>query len=333
MIPKASSIGPLVQSFFTHHLQGHKRASPQTVASYRDTLKLLLRYVKAQTGKEPSALRVTDLDAPVILLFLDHLEQQRHNSIRSRNTRLAALRTFFRWIALRDPESVGLATRVLAIPLKRTDKKVVQALSRAEIDALLATLDLRTWQGRRDHALLLLLYNSGARVSEVLSLPRSQVSFGASTFLHLHGKGRKERTVPLWTKTARALQAWFQELAGASHHLAFPSARGRPLSRDGVDYILQQAVTRALPHCPSLAGKNISPHTLRHTTAMHLLQAGVDISVIALWLGHESLETTHVYLEADLATKEKALEKLAPAGATIPRFKARDDVLAFLSTL
>jgi integrase/recombinase XerD len=333
MTQNTSVIGPFVQSFFTHHLQGHKRASPQTVASYRDTLKLLLQYVKKQTGKEPASLRVTDLDAPVILSFLDHLEQQRYNSIRSRNARLAALRTFFRWIALRDPESVGLATRVLAIPLKRTEKKVVQALSRTESDALLAAPDLTTWQGRRDHTLLLLLYNSGARVSEVIALQRSQVSFGASTFLQLHGKGRKERCVPLWPKTARALQAWFRELAGASHQLVFPSARGRPLSRDGVDYILQQAVTRAIPHCPSLADKNISPHTLRHTTAMHLLQAGVDISVIALWLGHESVETTHIYLEADLATKEKALAKLAPAGAEIPRFKAQDDVLAFLSAL
>jgi site-specific recombinase XerD len=326
-------MGPLIQSFFTQHLQGHKRVSPQTVASYRDTVRLLLLHVKAQTGKEPCSLHVTDLDAPVILAFLDHLEQERHNRISSRNVRLAALRTFFRWLALRDPESVGIAARVLAIPVKRTEKKVVQGLSRAEVEALLATPDLTTWQGRRDHALLLTLYNSGARVSEVITLQRHQVHFGVSTFLYLHGKGRKERTVPLWNTTARALQGWFRDLAGVSHQLAFPNARGGPLSRDGVDYLLQQAVRRARPQCPSLATKSISPHTLRHTTAMHLLQSGVDLAVIALWLGHEQLDTTHIYLEADLATKERALDKLTPVGGTVPRFKARDDVLAFLSTL
>lgn len=332
-IQNISCLGPLVQSFFTQHLQQHKRASPQTVASYRDTLKLLLQFVKERCGKEPSALCVTDLDAQVILSFLDHLEQQRHNSIRSRNARLAAIRTFFRWIALRDPESINLAARVLAIPLKRADKKLVQALSREEIEAILAAPDLTNWQGRRDHALLLTLYNSGARVSEITSLKRGHVHFGVSTVLQLHGKGRKERAVPLWTKTSRALQAWFRELERAGHQIAFPSARGRPLSRDGVNYILQQAVTSAAERCESLRHRKVSPHTLRHTTAMHLLQAGVDISVIALWLGHESIETTHIYLEADLETKERAINKLSPAGSEMPRFKANDDVLAFLATL
>lgn len=333
MRTRVTTMGPLIQSFFTQHLQGHKRVSPQTLASYRDTVRLLLLYVKAQTGKEPCSLQVTDLDAPVILAFLDHLEQDRHNRISSRNVRLAAVRTFFRWLALRDPESVGIAARVLAIPVKRTEKKIVQGLSRAEVEALLATPDLTTWQGRRDHALLLTLYNTGARVSEMMTLQRPQVHFGASSFVHLHGKGRKERTVPLWHKTARALQGWFRDLAGASHQLAFPNARGGPLSRDGVDYLLQRAVHRALPQCPSLATKSISPHTLRHTTASHLLQSGVDLAVIALWLGHEQLDTTHMYLEADLATKERALDKLTPVGGTVPRYKAKDEVLAFLSTL
>lgn len=330
---KESSIGPLIQSFFTHHLQQNRRVSPQTVASYRDTLKLLLQFVKEQSGKEPSALCVMDLDAPAILSFLDHLEEQRRNCISSRNVRLAAIRTFFRWVALRDPENVGLATRVMAIPQKQTDKKLVQALSRPEMEAILAVPDLTKWQGRRDHAILLTLYNSGARVSEVISMQRGQVNFGVTTFLQLHGKGRKERTVPLWTKTSRALQAWFRELEGTSHQIAFPSVRGKPLSRDGVEYILHQAVTRAIETCESLRGRKISPHTLRHTTAMHLLQSGVDITVIALWLGHESIETTHIYLEADLQTKERALSKLAPAGSEAPRFKAKDDVLAFLATL
>lgn len=330
---KESAIGPLIQSFFTQHLQQHRRVSPQTVASYRDTLKLLLQFVKMQGGKEPSALCVADLDAPVILSFLDHLEEHRNNSARSRNVRLAAIRTFFRWIALRDPTNVGLATRVMAIPQKRTDKKLVQALSRTEMEAILAAPDLSSWRGRRDHAILLTMYNSGARVSEIISIQRGQVNFGATTFLQLHGKGRKERAVPLWTKTSRALQAWFRELEGAAHQIVFPSIRGKPLSRDGVEYILHQAVTRAMETCDSLRGRKISPHTLRHTTAMHLLQSGVDISVIALWLGHESIETTHIYLEADLQTKERALSKLAPAGSEVPRFKAKDDVLAFLATL
>jgi integrase/recombinase XerD len=329
---KTSLIGPLIQSFFTQHLLINKRVSPQTVTSYRDTLKLFLQYLKEQTGKEPVVLQVSDLDVPAVLSFLDHLEQARHNSARSRNVRLAAIRTLFRWIALQDPENVGLATRVLSIPCKRTDKRLVRALSRTEIEAILAAPDLTRWSGRRDHTLLLTLYNTGARVSEIAALKRSQANFGASSFLQLHGKGRKERAVPLWSKTARTLQAWFREVEGDSHTLAFPSARGKPLSRDGINYILQQAISNASSQCQALREKRISPHTLRHTTAMHLLQSGVDITVIALWLGHESIETTHIYLEADLEMKERALNKLAPAGSEIPRFKAQDEVLAFLAT-
>ncbi|HEY6367456.1 MAG TPA: site-specific integrase [Candidatus Binatia bacterium] len=330
---KTSLIGPLIQSFFTQHLQINKRVSPQTVASYRDTLKLFLQYLKEETGKEPVVLQVSDLDVPEVLSFLDHLEQVRHNSPQSRNVRLAAIRTFFRWVALRDPEQVGLATRVLSIPCKRTDKRLVRALTRIQIEAILAAPDLTRWSGRRDQALLLTLYNTGARVSEIAGLKRDQVNFGASSFLQLHGKGRKERVVPLWAKTARILQAWFREIEGNSHPLAFPSVRSKPLSRDGVNYALQRAISTASNHCPALREKKISPHTLRHSTAMHLLQSGVDITVIALWLGHESIETTHIYLEADLETKERALNKLAPAGSEMPRFKAQDDVLAFLATL
>jgi site-specific recombinase XerD len=201
------------------------------------------------------------------------------------------------------------------------------------MEALLAAPDLTQWSGRRDHALLLTLYNSGARVSEIMGLEQAQLSFGTQSILHLHGKGRKERAVPLWTKTARALQAWCKELSGRPTSLVFLSARGKKLTRNGVDYILRQAVERAVKACPSLRDKKVTPHVIRHTTATHLLQSGVDISVIALWLGHESIETTHIYLETDLATKEKALNKLAPTGAEVPRFKAKDDVLAFLATL
>lgn len=326
-------IAPLIQSFFTQHLQLHKRVSPQTVACYRDTFRLLFQYIKEQTGREPATFRVADLEAEVVLSFLDHLERQRRNSVRSRNLRLAAIRTFFRWVALREPQQINLTTRVLAIPIKRTEKRIVQALTREEMEALLKAPDLSTRQGRRDHALLATLYNSGARISEITNLQRNQVKFGASAFLQLHGKGRKERTVPLWPKTARTLQTWFRELEDSPQTLMFPSVRGTRLSREGANHLLQRAVRRAAVECPSLRDRRISPHTIRHATAMHLLQSGVDISVIALWLGHESIETTHIYLEADLKTKERALEKLAPAGSTVRRYKAEDEVLAFLASL
>jgi integrase/recombinase XerD len=329
----ANRLGPLLQNFFVDYLCTQKRASSQTIVSYRDTFRLLLEFVRDKHGIEPAAACVVDLDVPILLSFLDHLEQTRHNSIRSRNLRLAAIRSFFRVVALRDPASVNQAARVLAIPVKRADRQIVKALSRTEMEAILAAPDLKQWSGRRDHALLLTLYNSGARVSEITALEKSQFRFGVNSFLHLHGKGRKERTVPLWTKTARALQSWFRELSPQQTDLAFPSARGRRLTRNGVDYILQQAVDRAVAGCPSLHDKKITPHSVRHTTATHLLQSGVDISVIALWLGHESIETTHIYLEADLTTKERALSKLAPAGVEVPRFKAKDEVLAFLATL
>lgn len=328
-----SLIAPLIQSFFTQHLQLHKRVSPQTVACYRDTFRLLFQFIKEQTGREPATFRIADLEAEVVLSFLDHLERQRHNSARSRNIRLAAIRTFFRWVALREPEQINLTTRVLAIPIKRTEKKIVQALTREEMEALLKAPDPSTRQGRRDHALLSTLYNSGARISEITGLQRNQVMFGASAFLQLHGKGRKERTVPLWPKTARTLQVWFRELGGEPQGLAFPSIRETRLSTEGANQILQRAVRGASIECPSLRDRHISPHTVRHATAMHLLQSGVDISVIALWLGHESIETTHIYLEADLKTKERALEKLAPAGQAVRRYKAEDEVLAFLASL
>jgi len=329
----SNQIGPLLQNFFVEYLCNQKRVSPQTIASYRDTFRLLLEFIRDKHRIEPAAVSIKNLDVEVILSFLDHLEQSRHNSIRSRNLRLAAIRSFFRLVALRDPAQVSHAARVLAIPVKRTDRRLIKAITREEMEAILSAPDLSQWSGRRDHALLLTLYNSGARVSEITALEQSQFCFGAQSFLRFQGKGRKERAVPLWTKTARALQPWFRELSGRETNLAFASARGRKLTRNGVDYILQQAVEQAVNECPSLRDKKITPHVVRHTTATHLLQSGVDISVIALWLGHESIETTHIYLEADLTTKERALNKLAPAGVEVPRFKAKDEVLAFLATL
>lgn len=325
------SIGPLLQRFFLEHLLQHKHVSPQTIASYRDTFRLLLQYARQHLKTEPVSLAVTALDAQVIVSFLDSLEQDRHNCARSRNIRLAAIRSFFRWLTLCDPELVGMATRILAIPVKRTDRRLVQSLTRDEIDALLGAPDSNRWQGRRDRALLMTLYNTGARVSEITAVQRDHVQFGSTTFVHLFGKGRKQRNLPLWPQTAQTLKAWFRELESTSNPLAFPSVRGQRLSRNGLDHILKQAVAHA--NYPSLSGKRIHPHAIRHTTGAHLLQSGVDISVIALWLGHESIETTHMYVEADMATKERALQKLAPPGTHVRRFTPNDRVLAFLATL
>lgn len=326
-------IAPHLQVFFANYLTQQKRLSPQTIASCRDTFRLLLTFLRDRSGIDPSALRIAEMDAPAILSFLDYLEEGRGNSVRSRNIRLSAIRSFFRLVALRDPESIGVATRVMAIPNKRGDKKLIGYLTRPEIQALLAAPDRSKWAGRRDHALLLSLYNSGARVSEIIALKHDEVRFGASTFMQLTGKGRKERTIPLWPETAQVLKSWFCELGEQTNHTAFPNARGKPLSRHGVDYLLTKAVQLATDACPSLATKTISPHVVRHTTAMHLLQAGVDIATIALWLGHESIETTHMYLEADLAMKEKALGKLDPVESEWRRFQADDPLLAFLSSL
>jgi integrase/recombinase XerD len=328
-----STLAPLVQDFFAQHLLGYKRSSPQTVAAYRDTFRLLLAFLKKLRGREPSQLHLDDVDAITILAFLDHLETDRKNSIRSRNARLAAVRSFFRFVAFREPAHLALVSQVLAIPIKREDQRLVGYLTRQEMDALLAAPDRAQRVGRRDHALLLTMYNTGARVSEIAAVRRSQVTFGNTTLLALHGKGRKDRTVPLWPKTGRILAAWFAELDSTPESPAFPNTRGAHLTRDGIRYILDQAVTVATPRCPSLREKTISPHVLRHTTAMHLLQAGVDCSVIALWLGHESLETTHIYIEADLVTKEAALSKLAPPQTAVRRFKPDDALFAFLANL
>jgi integrase/recombinase XerD len=260
----SSFIAPHLQAFFADYLCQQKRLSPQTIVSCRDTFRLLLTFLREHTGIEPSALRIADIDAPVVLNFLHYLEHQRGNSVRSRNIRLSAIRSFFRLVALREPESIGLSTRVLAIPMKREDRKLIGYLTRTEMQTLLAAPDASQRSGRRDYAVLLTLYNSGARVSEVTALRREQVRFGMSTFLQLVGKGRKERTVPLWPTTAQVLKAWFEELRDDAGPIAFPNARGKALSREGVDYLLQHAMRRAIPACPSLATKHVTPHMVRH---------------------------------------------------------------------
>ena len=326
-------LGPLLRAFFADHLVQQKAASPQTIHAYRDAFRLLLTFLDQHRHRKPEALTLDDLDAPVILEFLDHLEQDRANSVQSRNARLAAVRSFARFAALRAPESVDLTSRVLAIPCKRAPRRQVHYLTRPEMDAILTACDRSTHGGRRDHILLLTLYNTGARVSELVALRRSHVRFGAATVVQLLGKGRKERAVPLWARTGRCLRQWFDEEGEAEPDYAFRNARGDRLTRQGVTHLLDQACQRARQRCPSLAAKRVSPHIIRHTTAMHLLQAGIDVATIALWLGHEGLETTHHYVEADLQLKERALRKLDPLGQSTRRFKADSSLLTFLASL
>jgi integrase/recombinase XerD len=326
-------IGPLLQFFFTDYLIAQRRVSPQTIASYRDTFRLLLQFVDHETGIGPTALPMASLDAGIILRFLDGLEKNRGNSVVSRNLRLTAIRSFYRMVAFRDPASAGVATHVLAIPLKRADTQVRPYLTRDEMEAILASINRTQWRGRRDYALLLTLYNTGARVSEIAALQRNQVSIASKTYVQLHGKGRKERVVPLWPRTARILKEWFRELGHQQQGVAFPSIRGEPLTRFAIHLLLRKTVEQAKTSCTSLKTKRISPHVLRHSTAMALLQSGVDIAVIALWLGHESIETTNEYLHANLAIKEKALATLQPVGKKFRRFKPDDILLDFLANL
>jgi integrase/recombinase XerD len=323
-------IGPIIQRYFANYLIGQRRLSPQTLASYRDTFRLLLQFVHSELKIEPSRLTLDQLDAEIVLRFLDSLEQKRKNAVVSRNLRLTAIRSFFRMVALDYPECVGTATRVLAIPTKRTTRRLLQYVTRVEMDAILDSIDRKRWCGRRDYALLLTMYNSGARVSEVCALRRHQVGLGTRSHVQLHGKGRKERAIPLWPSTARILREWLRENTGST---AFPGIRGEPLSRFAVRLLLQKAAADAATHCPSLKKKSISPHTIRHGTAMALLDAGVDISVIALWLGHESIETTNGYLHTSIALKEKALAKVTPSGSAFKRFRPDDSLLAFLASL
>jgi site-specific recombinase XerD len=311
---KPRALGPdfatLVQEFFCVRLIQQQDASARTVESYRDTLCLLLDYLQRVRKKRPTRVAMSDLDAPTVTAFLDHLEKGRHNTARTRNVRFAAIRSFMRYVSSRDPASLPIAQRVLAIPLKRFARPALTFLSREEVAAVLAAPDGSTWSGHRDRVLFALLYNTGARVSEAVALRRSDVSPDGTRSVRLSGKGRKQRTVPLWKGTAEQLRGWESRIGHAPNAYLFPNRRGGPLSRSGVEKRLRDAVAEAGERCPSLRGKKVSPHTLRHTTAMHLLHSGVDITVIALWLGHESTNTTHHYVEASLAMKDEALGKL-----------------------
>jgi len=328
-----SSFARLVQDFFLQRLTAQRNASPRTIASYRDTFRLLLRFVESHSAASVTTLTLAELDASLVLRFLEHLERDRHNSVRSRNARLAALRSFYHYAASCDPTQLPVVQRVLAIPLKRYDHPVLGFLQPAEMQAVQEATDRSTWSGRRDHALIATLYNTGARVSEAVGLRTSDFVAGPTSTLHLRGKGRKERRLPLWKSTARLLSRWVADNPGPGDRPLFPNRGGGPMTRSGIAFRLRLAVQEAAKTCPSLRGRSISPHTLRHTTAMHLLQAGVDITVIALWLGHESPTTTHGYVEADLAMKKRALDKLVEPSHLRHRFKPSSGLLAFLDRL
>lgn len=323
----------LLQAFFTDRLLHQRQASPHTIASYRDTFRLLLAFAEQRLKKAPSALEIKDLDTPFLGAFLDHLEKERGNTARSRNVRLAALHSFFHYVALHEPGHSALAQRVLAIPSKRYHRKQIHFLTRPEIEALLAAPDQSTWAGRRDRALLLVAVQTGLRVSELIGLRCEDVALGTGAHLRCTGKGRKERCTPLRREAVAALRAWLGERNGQPIDPVFPNARGHALSPEGVEYLLAKHTATARQQCPSLEKKRLTPHVLRHTAAMELLQHGVDRSVIALWLGHESMETTQVYLHADLALKEKALAKAAPLGIKLCRYRPDDKLLAFLKGL
>jgi site-specific recombinase XerD len=328
-----SLVAPLLEAFFTERLLRQRRASPHTVAAYRDTFRLLLRYAQGRLGKAPSALPFSALDAPLIGAFLDHLETQRRNGPRTRNARLAAIHSFFQYAALRALDHGGMIQRVLAIPQKRFDRNLVRFLTRPEIEALLAAPDRNTWLGRRDYTLLLAAVQTGLRVSELTGLRCEDVTLGHGAHLRCQGKGRKERCTPLSAQVGNGLRCWLRERNGTPFDPLFPSLRGGRLSRDAVEKLVTKHTVAAREHCPSLNGKRVTPHLLRHTTAVHLLQAGVDRSVIALWLGHEQIETTQMYLDADLAMKERALAKTAPLPSYAVRYKPSDQLLAFLQGL
>jgi integrase/recombinase XerD len=328
------SFAMLVQCFFTEHLTHHRAMSPRTVAAYGDTFRLLLQFAERHTCKSPTRLKLVDLDAKLVLAFLDHLERDRNNGPRSRNARLAALRSFLKYAAHHDLSALGVIEQALAVPMKRFDRPMLGFLTRQEMQAILDAPDKATWAGQRDHALFTMLYNTGARVSEIIDLRVENLIIDTSPSIHLTGKGRKQRSVPLWRSTVTVMRAWKRRSGmTASSAPLFPNRSGNAMSRSNVTQRLALAVEVAAEMNPQLNARSISPHTIRHTTAMHLLQSGVDIAVIALWLGHESPSTTHMYLEADLAMKERALGRLQPPAKSGMRYKPPDRLLQFLQGL
>jgi integrase/recombinase XerD len=328
-----TAIAATMQAFFTERLIAQRRASPHTITAYRDTLRLLLGFAAQRTRTSPCRLDIADLDAPMISAFLDHLEHQRGNTIRSRNARLAAIHSLFSFAALRHPEHAADIARVLAIPPKRSDQTIVTFLTSTETEALLAVPDRATRTGRRDHAWILLAIQTGLRASELTALTRRDVHLGAGAYVACHGKGRKNRITPLAPGTVTTLRAWLTEHGGTPDDPLFTTIRGGPMSRDALQQRLTLYATAARRTCPTLTSKNVTPHVLRHSAAMALLHAGTDITVIALWLGHESVTTTQIYLQADMTLKQQALDRTTPPASAPGRYKPPDQLLAFLEAL
>jgi site-specific recombinase XerD len=333
-VPTAPPSFPaLIQTFFAEHITQQRALSPCTVAAYRDTFMLFLDFTTQHCGKSPASMKLADITPEVILAFLDHLEEDRHNTVRSRNARLAALRAFLKFASHRDVTSLHIIERALGVPMKRFERPMLGFLSREEMLAVIGTPGI-SWVSQRDHLLLAMLYNTGARVSEIIGVRVADVVLDGAACVHLRGKGRKQRSVPLWRSTVKEIRAWLKinpQLSAVSAVL--PNRDGEIMTRDNVTKRLALAVIVAAKLNAGLENRRITPHTVRHTTAMHLLQSGVDISVIALWLGHESPATTHHYVEADLAMKERALARLQEPERKLPRYRASDSLLEFLKTL
>jgi site-specific recombinase XerD len=328
-----SQVAPTLQLFFTDRLAKQRQASAATVRSYRNAMVLLLRFVQERTGKPPSALDWEDLDVETVSAFLDHLEADRANSARSRNARLAAIRSLFRFAALRHPEHAQLIAQVLAIPQKRSDKRQVSFLEPEEVEALLATPDLERWEGRRDHAMIALDVQTGLRLSELTGLTCADVQLGDRPHVRCSGKGRKERCVPLTSANLAIIRAWLRERNGRLHEPLFPTRTGRRLSDDAVAARLDLYQELAAQHRPSLLTKRLTPHVLRHTCAMTLLREGVDVAVIALWLGHADMRSTNAYLHADMTIKERALARTTSPSSRAARFRPSDKLIVFLESL
>jgi site-specific recombinase XerD len=329
----SAGLPSLLQSFFTDRLYRQRQASPHTIAGYRDSFRLLLHFAKERLGKAPSNLTLDDLNVAFIGDFLDDLESRRKNSARTRNIRLAAIHSFFQYVSLEEPAHALLCQRILAMPTKRHERRPVEFLHREEIDALLAVTDSSTWIGRRDRTMLLLTAQTGLRVSELIGLSCQDIVLGTGAHVHCQGKGRKHRCTPLRPETAKMLDAWLRERRGRPEDPLFLSTRGGKLSRDAIERLITKYTALAGRMCASLKGKKVSPHVLRHAAAMDLLQNGVDRSVIALWLGHESVETTHMYLHADMRVKEQALSRTQPTQVQPGRYRPDDKLLAFLESL
>jgi len=327
------TLSALIQKFFTDKLYAQMEASSHTIASYRDTFRLLLKFAGERTGKSPTALSVFNLDAEMIGIFLDDIENVRKNSARSRNTRLAAIRSFFRFVAIHEPAYMFHCQKILCMPGKRYIRRNVEFLNALEMQALLNAPDCSTWIGRRDHAILTIALQTGLRASELVNLQCCDVVLETGAHVRCEGKGRKHRATPIRRETVTAMKNWLKERCGSDYDPLFPTIRGDKMSRDALEYLIKRHIKTACKSCPSLIGKRVSPHVLRHSTAMDLLHHGIDQAVIALWLGHESIETTQVYIHADMTLKEKALAKMSSPSINPGRYKPDDKLLSFLENL